>query len=405
MRCQHVIIHYGEIALKGRNRDFFEKKLRQNIKKALHGLPLGRLERLRGRFVLHLKEEVEADELSERLRSVFGISYFSLGTAVEKDLDAIKETAWRLLREQAFESFKIDSRRAQKEFPLNSMELNREVGAYVVEQCGKRVDLSNPDATCYIEIAGPYALLYTEKVPGLRGLPVGVSERAVSLLSSGIDSPVASYLMLKRGVDLVYVHFHSQPFTSRASQENTERLVQVLNRYQFRSKVYFLPFIDIQKEIMSYAPTPLRVLLYRRYMVRLAERVAARERASALVTGESVGQVASQTLSNVRVVSEVTRLPILRPLSGFDKEEIVARAKEIGTFEISTEPYEDCCSLFVPQNPETRARSRDLLAAEEQLQVDELMRQTLDRAEIKVFDWRTGVRTLTADSSEDVTTR
>ncbi|NIR50687.1 tRNA 4-thiouridine(8) synthase ThiI [candidate division KSB1 bacterium] len=388
MNFKCVVIHYGEIALKGKNRNYFEKKLKDNIKKALHGIPIERLERLRGRFVLHLDNEANEETIKSRLAHVFGITYFSFGRAVPKELETIKATAWSTLKDQEFDSFKIDSRRAQKEFPLSSMELNKQVGAYVQEKCGKRVDLTNPGATCVIEIAGPYALVYGERNPGLRGLPVGVSEQAVSLLSSGIDSPVASYLMLKRGVNLSYVHFHSQPFTNKASQENAEKLIRVLNRYQIRSKVYFLPFIDIQKEIMANAPVELRVLLYRRYMVRLAERVARAEEATALVTGENVGQVASQTLSNIRVVAEVTNLPVLRPLAGFDKEEIVHKAREIGTFEISTEPYEDCCSLFVPPNPETRSHPKALREAEDLLEVDELMEKTFAEAEIKIFDYR-----------------
>jgi len=381
-----IVIHYGEIALKGKNRIFFENRLKGNIKKALHELKISEIKRLRGRLVVNLSESGQDQLGTEGLQRVFGISHFSFGVAVEKDIEVIKETAWALLENKVFDSFKIDTRRAQKDFPLNSMEVNKQVGAFVQKNCGKKVDLSASDITCYIEITEREALLYTEKVPGLRGLPVGVSEKAVCLLSSGIDSPVASYWMLKRGVNLIYAHFHSQPFTSKASQENTVRLVRILNRYQFHCKAYFIPFIDIQKEIMAKAPSKLRVLLYRRYMVRLAERLAQSEKAVALVTGENVGQVASQTLSNIRVISEVTDLPILRPLAGFDKEEIIQQAKKIGTFEISIEPYEDCCTLFVPENPETRANPKMLADAEKLLDVSKLMEQALEQAEIVTFD-------------------
>ncbi len=381
-----IVIHYSEIALKGKNRIFFENKLKANIKKALHEVKISQIERLRGRLVVNLAESGQDELATEGLQKVFGISHFSFSVAVEKKIEVIKETAWSLLKNKTFDSFKIETRRAQKDFPLNSMEVNKEVGAFVQNNCGKKVDLSASDITCYIEITERETLLYTEKVPGLRGLPVGVSEKAVCLLSSGIDSPVASYMMLKRGVRLIYAHFHSQPFTSKASQENTVRLVQILNQYQFHCKAYFIPFIDIQKEIMAKAPSKLRVLLYRRYMVRLAERIAQSEKAAALVTGENVGQVASQTLSNIRVVSEVTDLPILRPLAGFDKEEIIQLAKKIGTFEISIEPYEDCCTLFVPENPETRANPRIVAEAEKLLDVSELMAQALEQAEIVTFD-------------------
>lgn len=380
-----IVIHYSEIALKGNNRSFFEKKLKRNIKRALTSVNLGEIERLRGRFVIHLPNDVEREFVLEKLRKVFGIAHFSPGVIAEKDIEEIRKTVWSLLENKVFESFKIAARRAQKEFAFTSMEMNQSIGAYVQERCGKRVDLSNPEMTCHVEIAGPYALIYTEKVPGPGGLPVGVSERAVSLLSSGIDSPVASFFMLKRGVNLVYAHFHSQPFTNQASQENTARLVQVLNQYQFRARIYFLPFIDIQKEIMAKAPEELRVLLYRRYMVRLAEQIAKLETATALVTGESVGQVASQTLSNIRVISEVTNLPILRPLAGFDKSEIIDKAKQIGTFEISTEPYEDCCALFVPEKPHTKARPFMLAQAEQLLDMSDLMTKTLVSAEVRVI--------------------
>ncbi|MFQ5824226.1 MAG: tRNA uracil 4-sulfurtransferase ThiI [bacterium] len=382
-----TVIHYGEIALKGGNRSFFEAQLRKNIKKALKGFEIESIERLQGRMLVYLTDNTHEKAVAEKLTKVFGITHFSFGFAVSKVLDEIKEAAWSLLKNKTFSSFKIDTRRAQKEFPMTSVEINKAIGAYVQERSGKKVDLTNPEVTCFIEIAGPYALIYIYKIAGLRGLPVGVSERAVSLLSSGIDSPVASYTMLKRGVDLIYAHFHSQPFTSKASQENSENLVKILNQFQFRSKIYFVPFIEIQKEIMAKAPTELRVLLYRRNMVRLAERIAEIEKAKALVTGESVGQVASQTLSNLRVVSEVTSLPILRPLAGYDKEEIIQLAKEIGTYEISIEPYEDCCSLFVPKHPETSAEPKTLANAEKLLEVRDLMDRALKEAEVKVLNY------------------
>jgi thiamine biosynthesis protein ThiI len=382
---QVIIIHYGEIALKGNNRAFFENKLKENIKKALAGIKHTTIRRFRGRMVLEFSETHPRDIVVCRLKKVFGLSHFSFGTEVARDLKAIKEEAVRLMEGEVFESFRVDTRRAQKDFPLTSVEVNREVGDHLQKWCGKRVDLKNAEATCFIEIIERNALVYTRKERGPRGLPVGVSESAVSLLSSGIDSPVASFRMLKRGVKLVYAHFHSQPYTSASSQENAEKLVKLLAEYQFRAKAYFVPFIDIQKEIMAKAPAPLRVLLYRRYMVRLAERIARLEKARALVTGESVGQVASQTISNIRVVGEVTSLPILRPLASFDKEEIVAIAKEIGTFEISTEPYEDCCSLFIPANPATKAHPRQLSDAEGRLELDTLMDEAMARAEVKIF--------------------
>jgi len=380
-----IIVHYGEIALKGKNRIFFENKLIKNMKLALRHVEIDAVHRLRGRIIIAFKADVRAEEVIPCLQKVFGIVHFSIGVAVEKDLQRFKEVAWQLMQEQPFQSFRIATKRAQKEFPLTSVEINREVGAYVYARCQKKVDLKKPDLACYIEITEKGAFIYTEKIPGLRGMPSGVSEKAVSLLSSGIDSPVASYLMIKRGVRLVFAHFHSQPYTNVASQENTEKLVQLLTQYQFHSKVYFVPFIDIQKEIMAKAPSELRVLLYRRYMIRLSERIARQEGAVALVTGENVAQVASQTLSNIRVVGEVTALPILRPLAGFDKEEIIQLAHTIDTFAISTAPHEDCCSLFVPQNPATKARPADLHRAERLLDMEALLDEAMQHAETKTF--------------------
>lgn len=383
---QHiVVVHYGEIALKGENRVFFEKQLIRNIKRVLPRGSIDAIKRQRGRVIIHLTCDAGECDAEARLRRVFGIANFGFGVEVPKDLDAIKEVGWELLRDMNFDSFRVEARRAQKDFPFNSMQINQEVGAYIYEKCQKRVDLSNPQATLFVEVTESSIFLYTRKIQGIRGLPVGVSERAVCLLSSGIDSPVASYLMLKRGVNLIYAHFHSQPFTNPASQENTERIVQVLNQYQFTSKVYFIPFIDIQKEIMAKAPSELRVLLYRRYMVRLSERIARLEKARALVTGENVAQVASQTLSNIRVVGEVTSLPILRPLAGFDKQEIVELAKRVGTYEISIAPYEDCCTLFVPDNPATKAHPRSLADAERELVTPALVDDAMSRAEIKTL--------------------
>lgn len=382
---QAVVIHYGEIALKGRNRSYFENKLRSNIRKALRGLGVQEVQRFRGRLLITLNDAADQEQIGERLAHVFGIVHFSFAVVMDADIEQIEQAVWSRLQNRSFESFRIDARRAEKHFPMNSLQINQRVGAYVQQRSDARVDLDNPEITGYVELVGRHAFVYTDKQPGLRGLPVGVSEKAVCLLSSGIDSPVASFKMLKRGVKLTYVHFHSQPFTNAASTENAEKLVRVLNAYQFHSKVYFIPFVDIQKEIMAKAPEALRVLLYRRYMVRLAERIAEREHASALVTGESVGQVASQTLSNIRVVGEVTALPILRPLSGYDKEEIVQFARQIGTFDISIQPYEDCCSLFVPQNVETRGRSSDLVHAEKHLEVEDLMNQALEQAEVSTI--------------------
>jgi thiamine biosynthesis protein ThiI len=248
------------------------------------------------------------------------------------------------------------------------------------------VQLKDPDLTCHIEIVEKIALLFTERLRGRGGLPMGISGRAVSLISSGIDSPVASYKIMKRGVEIVFVHFHSQPYTSRSSQRNVEEIVSVLTRHQYRSTLYLVPFIDVQQKIVEGAPSSHRVVLYRRVMLRIAEQIALKERARALVTGENVGQVASQTLSNILAINEVVALPVLRPLAGEDKEEIVAAAQRIGTYDISIEPYEDCCSLFVPRHPETHANVQTVRDMEARLGLDPVIEQVIAASEVKMFE-------------------
>ena len=246
--------------------------------------------------------------------------------------------------------------------------------------------MDDPDLTCFIEITSSGTFIYAEKFPGPGGLPVGSNERAVSLISSGIDSPVASYKIMKRGVTLSFVHFHSQPYTNRNSERNVEELIQVLNRHQFRSKLYSVPFVEIQRHIMQFGLEGYRVVLYRRVMLRIAEAIAHRERAHCLVTGDNVGQVASQTLINLSAIEEVTLMPVLRPLAGDNKDEIIERAKRIGTYEISIEPYEDACTVFIPKHPTTRARLDQIHYCESKMDLDTLIEQAIEATEVKMIE-------------------
>lgn len=380
-----ILIHYHEIGLKGKNRGRFERLLMTNINRALKGLPRGNVQRLSGRMMLALTSESPVEVICERLATVFGIANFSEAIAVNREIEAIRETAWALARKTDFASFKIATKRGDKTFPLNSEQINRDVGHHIQTLSGARVQMDAPDLTCFIEIAPQRIFVYAKKIPAPGGLPVGAGERAVSLISSGIDSPVASYKLMKRGVALTYVHFHSQPYTNRNSQRNTEDLVRLLNRHQFASDLYLVPFVEIQRHIMTRAPASYRVILYRRAMLRIAEAIAEKVGAQALVTGENVGQVASQTLSNMRAIEEVTALPILRPLAGDNKEEIIALARRIGTYDISIEPYEDCCSVFVPKHPETRADLEKVHAIESALDLAPLIAQTLAQTERETF--------------------
>ncbi|CAI8003678.1 Probable tRNA sulfurtransferase [Geodia barretti] len=380
-----MLIHYHEIGLKGKNRGRFERRLMTNITRALKDVPCGKLERLSGRMMLALTSESPIDVIRERLSTVFGIANFSEAVVAKRNIEAIRETTWALAQKADFESFKIVTKRGDKTFPLNSDQINRDVGKHIQTLSGARVLMDNPDLICFIEIAPQRIFIYAEKIPAPGGLPVGSNERAVSLLSSGIDSPVASYKIMKRGVKLTYVHFHSQPYTNRNSQRNTEDLVRLLTRHQYVSDLYLVPFVEIQRHIMTRAPASYRVILYRRAMLRIAEAIAQKVDAHALVTGENVGQVASQTLSNMRAIEEVTPLPILRPLSGDNKEEIINEARRIGTYQISIEPYEDCCSVFVPKHPETRANLEKVREIESALDLAPLIIQTLEQTKRKTF--------------------
>ncbi len=377
-----VLIHYHEIGLKGKNRGRFEQQLLTNISRALKGLPHGAVRRLSGRIILELAPDADFGAIRERLADVFGIANFSDAVHVPNAIERIREGAWDVVRNVDFGSFKIAARRGDKKFPLTSEEINRDVGAHVQTLSRARVKLDDPDVTCFIEVSYQGAFIYTEKIPGPGGLPVGANERAVSLLSSGIDSPVASYKTMKRGVRLSFVHFHSQPYTNRSSQRNTEELVRVLTRYQYQSTLYLVPFVEIQRRVMTHSPSGYRVIFYRRAMLRIAETIAEREGAQALVTGESIGQVASQTLSNMRAIEEVTPLPLLRPLCGDNKEEIIDLARRIGTYDISIEPYEDCCTVFVPKHPETRANLKTVHANEPKLELSPLIEQALKATDV-----------------------
>ncbi len=380
-----VIVHYNEIGLKGKNRGFFERKLADNIKRALRGTGYARVRRISGRLLVELDEDANLEEIQVRLPKVFGIAYFSLAHETQQDIAAIQEDALSLIQGRSFNTLKVETKRSNKDFPLTSPDINAQVGGYLLEHTGGRADLTNPDLTCFIEIVEKYAYIYTDKPKGAGGLPVGVSGKVVSLLSGGIDSPVASFMMMKRGARIVYVHFYSYPYTDKASLEKVKSLVEILNAYQYHSLLYLVPFVDIQKEIVAKTPTDFRVILYRRMMVRIAEAIASHERAQALVTGESLGQVASQTLANLRVISELAELPILRPLIGWDKQEIVNLAEQIGTFQTSVLPYSDCCSLFVPKHPATRASLERVKEAEENLDLEGLVKQAVEGVEVQKF--------------------
>jgi len=388
MRC--VIIHYHELALKGRNRDFFEQRLVRNIRSALKDLRIKRIESLRSRIRVILPLQTDETRVIDRLARVFGIANFSLSQAVPLDLmnpnlDELMQHIGAAVRDRSFESFRVTAKRADKRLVLTSMDVEKAVGKYLCQLTGKRVKLTGSDLTVYVELLTKEAYFSLEKAAGPGGMPVGVSGTVACLISGGIDSPVAAYRMMKRGCNAAFVHFSGRPLVSRASEEKVRELVQTLTAYQYHSRLYVVPFGEIQREIVAHAPAPYRVVLYRRLMIRIAGELAQRERCWGLVTGDSLGQVASQTPENLAVTEEAAELPILRPLIGMDKVEITRQAEQIDTFTTSIEPDQDCCSLFTPPHPSTKTRIDDIRKIERAFDIGALVKQGVEKAELSEF--------------------
>lgn len=377
-----ALIHYHEIALKGKNRGFFLKQLAANLLVASRGLGVGPLQRPAGRLFLEMREGTSWQALRERLSRVFGIANFACATRVEPDLVALTKSIEAEVSGRRFASFAVAARRAFKTFPHTSQQINQVIGARLKDASGAKVDLSNPELTVYIEVLPDAAFFYFDKIRGPGGLPVGVSGTVVCLLSGGIDSPVAAYRMMKRGCRVVFVHFHSQPFADRTSQEKATDLGQLLTRYQYVSRLYLVPFGETQREVVAGVNGRFRVLVYRRLMLRIAEEIARKEGAQALVTGESLGQVSSQTIENIVAIEGAATLPILRPLVGMDKEEITDQAQKIGTYDISTIPDQDCCSMFAPKQVVTRATNEEISLAERALDLEPLVQGALSAARL-----------------------
>jgi thiamine biosynthesis protein ThiI len=398
----HILIHWSEIGLKGRNQPEFVARLLKNIRVATAGIGVSKISRRGGGFLIEFEKDLAYDSLEKVFGKIPGVANFMGVCRVSPDLTELKKglassiisryhsffgrTAPRSgISGRTFETFAVAANRSDKLFPLGSQEINREIGEWIIRQTGAAVDLERPDFTIFIEASQKEILFGFEKMRGLGGLPAGSSGTAVSMLSGGIDSPVAAFQMMKRGCRIVFAHFHSYPYIPRTSQEKAIQLVQALNRYQYDSTLYLIPFGDLQKRLLLEAPPRYLVILYRRFMVRIAEAIARREHAGALVTGESVGQVASQTLENMGVVGAVAILPLLRPLAGTNKEEIIAQARRIGTYDISIIPDQDCCQLFVPKHPATRAKLEIIERIEVNLPIEELVNDALAFSEKKEF--------------------
>jgi thiamine biosynthesis protein ThiI len=387
-----VIAHHQEIALKGKNRPWFLHRLVRNLRDVLADLSVRDIRTPMGRIDIVFDRDEDWPEMRERLTRVFGLANFSLARRAPCDVDAIGDGILQHLPQEPVESFRIAVRRADKRFPLLSPEIERVIGRRVQEARGWTVNLTRPALVIWVEIVPGQVFYHFGKLPGPGGLPVGTSGRVAVLLSGGIDSPVAAWRLMRRGCHATLIHFHSYPFLSRTSQDKARELVQVLTRFQLRSRLYLVPFGELQRRITLSVPGPLRVVVYRRMMLRIAERIAWRVRAQALATGEVVGQVASQTLDNMAVISSVTSIPVLRPVIGMDKDEITAEAVRLGTYPISIVADQDCCTLFTPRHPATRAHPRVVEAAERDLPIGEMVQTALADTVVERFSYPAAAR-------------
>ena len=386
-----IVVHYHEAWLKGRNRRFFLRKLSTALRQSLQGIPIDRIEKPGDRFVVSLGDGASQQEAIARVEQVLGIAFYALARTVERNMEAICQAAWEEIEPLSFANFAVRAKRSDKSFPQTSLEVEAAVGRHLLEKLraqGRNVSvrLKDPELTCYVEITSGPALVYARKIPGAGGLPANTAGRMMCLLSGGYDSAVAAYHMMKRGAHLSFAHFYgSGAMPGESSLHVASGLARQLVPYQFHAKLYRIPFEPIQREIVRYAPENYRVLLYRRMMLRIAEVLAKRDRALALVTGDSLGQVASQTLRNLVAVDAASRMVVFRPLIGTDKIEIMATAQKIGTYDISSEPFHDCCPVFLPRMPALYASAEDLDEAESGLDVPGLITLGLRSATLEQF--------------------
>lgn len=385
---RHLLIRYHEVALKGRNRNVFISALATNVRKALARAGLDHpVRQERSQIRVDLADGSDASPALSALSRVYGIARIApaLRTGLEYEeivagVRDITHTEWN-----GAETFRVSASRSDKRYPLTSVDLNNRIGTLVEEETGAAVKLREPDIDLRVDVREKHAFVYVESVPGAGGLPVGSSGHVMALLSGGIDSPVAAARMFRRGCTVDFVHFHSFPLVDGSSRDKARDLVRALDESQFGSRLHLVPFADAQRQIVAAVNPAYRVVAYRRFMVRVAEELARRVGALALVTGESIGQVASQTVENITTIDSVATMPVLRPLIGMDKQEIIAEARKLGTFDISILPDEDCCSLFVPRHPVLRSSADDAARMENALDVDELVRMSADAAQTVMF--------------------
>lgn len=384
MNVNCILLRYGELALKGKNKQEFEDRLMKNIREKVKRFSGVAVTRSHGRLFVELNGQ-PAEPIMDELGKVFGLVAFSPAIRIETEWEEIKKAALHLVQMQGPEirTFKVVSKRANKSFPIGSQEMNHRIGGYLnALNPHLKVDVHQPDLVVHVEVRGKYSYIYGNDVPGPGGLPVGASGRVMLLLSGGIDSPVAGYLALKRGVELQAIHFHSYPFTSERAKQKVVDLAQILTQYGGSIRLHVVPFTEIQTEIRRLCYESYSITIMRRLMLRISEELAKRNGALALVTGESLGQVASQTLESMRAINAVTNMPILRPLVGMDKHEIMEIAKKIGTYETSILPYEDCCTVFLPKAPKTKPDMEASAKQEARLDLDQLIQVAVEGTEV-----------------------
>ncbi len=382
-----ILIKNGELALKGLNRRTFEEALMQNLRYRLRRAGNFSVRCAQSTVYIEPKDDyADLDEACECVSRVFGISAFSRARMVEKDLEAIQSAAVDYFAERLQEcaTFKVEAKRADKRFPLTSPEISREVGGYVLEHYPHlRVDVHHPDLQIMVEIRDFGAYIHAEQIPGAGGMPVGTGGSAAILISGGIDSPVAAYMMAKRGIKLTAIHFASPPYTSERAEQKVVSLLERVGRYAGHMTMHIVPFTHIQEEIRRACPEDYFTLIMRRFMMRIAQRIARQEECGALITGESVGQVASQTIPALAVTDALADMPVFRPLIGMDKEEIVRISRRIDTFDISIQPYEDCCTVFTPRHPCTKPKLYKVEEAESALDVEALVEEALADVQLR----------------------
>ena len=379
-----VLLKYGEIALKGLNRPMFEQKLLRNLEKAL--APAGKFKIQKSQSMIYVEpaeDGIDMDDAIARMQKVFGIVNICPAVSCEKDMESIAKTTVECLNAMDTEgkTFKVEAKREDKQFPLNSPQICQQMGGVILKNVkGLSVDVHNPDILVQIEIRKK-AYIFTEKISGAGGMPVGTNGKAALLLSGGIDSPVAGWMIAKRGVALSAVHFHSHPYTSDRAKEKVIDLAKLVSVYTGKINLHIVPFTEIQLAIIEKCPKNYLTLIMRRIMMQIAQRLAEKDGAKALITGESIGQVASQTMESLAVTDNAVSMPVFRPCIGMDKEEIVQISKKIDTYETSILPYEDCCTIFVPKHPKTRPEVAEIVEAEKAL---DNLEEMIDRAMAEV---------------------